>query len=540
MAKRLFFKIISILLAANCLAQPYETYIKSFDPNPQFPYGYDNSSNIWSIDGYIYVTNLYGDSSGINRQTQIFKIDANSKEIVKRINLPAPQMDIAGSGRGGYCITADKHILLTGEWRDYANTRMRTFIAKLDKDLNIDWINYYPDQFEFHAYGDAVAETPSGDILLYLTEGKPYTLTNPWVSGENVTRILKTDALGNVLFNKIVADTFFQTVGYGHLSRMVDGNYLLSSQLVGLNYNDPNPNLGTFQYNALLHKIDENANTIWSRLVNYSTFLLQEPTSIALPGGGGAVMWSRDTFGAPAEVVSNFLELNCLDPEGHTLWRHAWLDQSSRYIYRIISAANGDILGVGAYTIGFPSKGKAVIFRTTQDGEMLWERHYSDSIQRPWSYFTEMFDICELADGRIAATGVVLDTNSVGLFNPNIGILVVGADGCIEPGCTGVDQFTTGTFETVINSTPLPQLVCFPNPASNFVSIQRPPGILSASNKQILRAYNSQGAFIANVTWREGANMCQLDVNNWSPGVYQLVLWEGNRPILSGKISVNH
>jgi hypothetical protein len=528
--------MVSLLCFAKSLAQPFDTYLKSFDPNPQFPYGYDNSNNIWSIDGYLYVTNLYADASGNNRQTQILKIDSNTREILKQINLEGPQIDIASSGRGGYCLTADNHILLTGEWRDYANTRMRTFIAKLDKDLNLVWINFYPSLFEYHVYGDAIAETPTGDIMLYMTEGKPVSQSDPWQSGESWIRILKTDAVGDVLFNKVVADTFFQTVGYGHLSRMEDSNYLLSSQLVGLDYYDPL--LGLFRYNALLYKIDGDANPIWSRLVNYSAFLLQEPTSIALPGGGGAVMWSRDTFGAPVEVKSSFQELNCLDSEGHTLWRHGWLDQSLRYFYRIISAVNGDILGVGAYKND--GKGKAVIFRATQQGEVLWERHYSDSIQRPWSPYMEMLDICELVDGRIAATGVVFDTNAVGSLNPNIGVLVVGSDGCLEPGCTGITQYITGTFEPFSNSSQLPQLLCSPNPASDFTSVKLPSEIGPTLHMQILRAYNSKGILIADMPWIEGSREYQVDVKGWSQGVYQLLFCVDRRPLFSGKIIVQH
>jgi len=293
---RFFSALLGLFVYIGCIAQPSETYLKAFDPNPQNMYLFDHSANIWSIDNYIFLTNAYGE--GLHREAQIFKINADTREVIKVIKMVGPQVDFGFSIRGGYCLTSDKHILLTGEWRDYVNTRMRTFIAKLGKDLNVVWINYYPDLFEFHVYGDAVAETPTGDILLYMTEGKPVSASEPWHVAESWIRILKTDATGNVLLNKIIPDTFRLAVGYGHLSRMDDGNYLLSSQLVGLNYYHPNPLLGLFRNNALLHKIDEDANPIWSRLVNYSKFILQEPTSIALPGGGGAVMWSRDTFGA--------------------------------------------------------------------------------------------------------------------------------------------------------------------------------------------------------------------------------------------------
>lgn len=539
MYRRLYFAILGLLACSVGIAQPSGTYLESINPNPQYWYNYDHSANIWTIDNHIYITNAYGE--GLDREAQIFKIDANTREIVKEIKMVGPQVDLIFSIRGGYCLTSDEHILLTGEWRDYVNTRMRTFLAKLDKDLNVVWVNYYPDLFEYHVYGDAVVETPTGDILLYMTEGKPSPVHGPWIVGEGWIRILKTDAMGGVLLNKIIPDTFKQAVGYGHLSRMEDGNYLLSSQLVGLNYYHPNPLLGLFRYNALLHKIDEDANPIWSRLVNYSTSgLLQEPTSIALPGGGGAVMWSRDTFGAPLGVKPSFQELNCIDSEGNTIWRHGWLDQSLRYFYRIVTAANGDILGVGAHTTGLPNKGKAVIFRATQDGEIIWERHYSDSIQRPWSPLTEMFDICELADGRLAATGIVFDTNAVGTLNPNIGLLVVGADGCLEPGCTGVTQYVTGIFEPFAPAPQLPQLLCSPNPASDFISVKLPITFQDSPPSHMLRAYNSQGILVAEIPWNDLAQERQVQVRNWPFGIYQLLFWKEGNPLFSGKVIVQH
>jgi hypothetical protein len=499
-------------------------------------YQYDHSANIWNLGQYIYVTNLIADEN-YNRYSQIFKINSDTREIVNRIDLTGPQIDLACSGRGGYCLTFDQHILLTGEWRDYDNTRMRTFLMKLDKDLDLVWVNYFPDLFEYNAYGDAVAETPSGDILLYLSEGKSNS-SNPWISHEAWTRVVKTDADGNILLNKVIPDTFKQAIGYGHLSRMDDGGYLLSTQISWANYQHPNPILGTFQNNALLHKIDEEANPIWSRLVSYSKFVLQEPTSIALPGGGGAVMWSRDTFGAPAEINANFMELNVIDSEGNILKRHGWYDNVLRNFYRIVAAANGDILGAGVYYTGLPSKGKGVLYRASQDGEILWERHFSDSIQRPWAPFMELFDLCELADGRIAATGVVFDTNAVGSLNPNIGVLVVGADGCLEPGCTGATQYTISAKEPVLTKPALPQMVFSPNPASDitFVTIPEMPG--QKTSGYSLRAYDFQGRQVNETNWDGSGGPVQLDVGNWPSGAYQFLLWEGRSPVSSGKLIV--
>lgn len=536
MTKKAYILLCCLFYWALGPGQSNQTFLKMIDPNPQDISGYDNSNNIWSIGDHVYVSNLYGDASG-NRQTQIIKINSYTGEVVKQINLQGPQTDIACSSHGGYYITTDHHILLTGEWRDYEETRMRTFIAKLDTNLNINWVNYYPDLFEFHAYGDALLEMPSGDILLYLSEGIPISVNEPWVSGEAVLRIIKTDSLGNLIFNKILPDTFNQAVGYGDLSRMSDGHYLLSSKLVGLDYEDEL--LGLFRYNTLLFKIGEDGDVIWSTLVNYSkSGNLQQPTSTSLLDGGGGVMWSRDTFGAAPDIKLSFQELNIIDNGGNTIKRHAWLDLSLRYFYRIISAANGDILGVGAYLSQNDVKGKAVIFRASQTGELLWERHYSDSITRPWSPYMEMLDIFELADGRIATTGVVFDTNTVGSLNPNIGILIVDSEGCVTPGCTGVTQVITGSLEPVFKTLAFPQLLCMPNPGSNIIYIKCPDGLGSDDFSQNLIIYNMQGETISVHPWINASSLLEINVNNWDPGTYQLLLRSNNRPISSGKLVI--
>jgi hypothetical protein len=145
-----------------------------------------------------------------------------------------------------------------------------------------------------------------------------------------------------------------------------------------------------------------------------------------------------------------------------------------------------------------------------------------------------------LVDGRIAATGVVFDTNAVGSLNPNIGVLVVGSDGCLEPGCTGITQYITGTFEPFSNSSQLPQLLCSPNPASDFTSVKLPSEIGPTLHMQILRAYNSKGILIADMPWIEGSREYQVDVKGWSQGVYQLLFCVDRRPLFSGKIIVQH
>jgi hypothetical protein len=523
-----------LIACTNGLAQSYGTFLKSFDPNPQDTYVFDKGTNIWSIGNYLYVVNGFVNPKG-GRSQQLFKIDATTREIVKQISMEGPQGDIVVSERGGYCVTADEYVYLTGGWRDYVAMRMRTFVAKLDNDLNIDWVNYYPDLSSgLNVYGDAISETLSGGILLYLVEGNP-TVSNPWQSNPARLRIVKTDQSGQLIFNKIIPDTFNLTYGFGHLSRTDDGNFLLASNIYDIY---EHPIFGTYFYTAIVHKIDSNANPIWSRLINRNQFNIQAPISTTLTGGGGAVMWSRDTFASDPEISFEVNELHRLNSDGETLWTHEWNNKSIRYTYRIITANNGDILGCGAYS--HEGKGKTWLFRVTQDGDLLWERHYSDSIQRPWSPQLEMLDLCEMADGRIAAAGIVFDTTSVGSLNSNVGILVVDANGCLSPDCTGLNQYITGAFEPVLKSPSLPQLLCSPVPATDFVSVKLPYEIVGGQKKKLLNCYDVQGNLVSQINWEDSSAEQQIDVVNWLSGTYQLVFWAGRRPVFSGKIIVQH
>lgn len=159
---KIFFhlSLFLFLTTAHLLAQPV-TFLKVFDPNPQFSNVFDKRKNLWSIGENIFIDNGYLNLNN-DRVDQIFKIHANSREIVKQITIDGPQGDLAISSEGGYCITSDNHVLITGEWKDYVNTRMGTFLAKLDSNLHQVWIKFFPELPLSRYYGDGVAETVIG------------------------------------------------------------------------------------------------------------------------------------------------------------------------------------------------------------------------------------------------------------------------------------------------------------------------------------------------------------------------------------------
>lgn len=513
-------------------AQPGGTFITSFDPNPQNMFQADKGISIWSIGKYVYIINGFRKSGNGDRKNQLYMIDADTRQIVKELEFEGPQGDMTVTA---YWVASDGHILLTGEWLDKAaNFTMRMFLAKLTPDLEVVWINYYPDLSTNFLYSDGIAETADGDYIMSLAEGPPPA---PHATGE--LSVIKTDTSGTILLHKMLTDTFTETAGYGDIVPTDDGHFLVSSYAYGYYYH---PILGTYRDIAVLHKIDADANQLWTKSLNYAKFPLQEPKLVSLAGGGGAVAWMKDTLTNDPEIAWNFILLYGIDGDGNITWTYEWNKWPYKIIYGIKEANNGDILGTGFYGAGgLPNKGKGMLFRISDNGESIWERHYSDSLLRPWSPQLELLDVCEMQDGRIAATGIVFDYNGEGVpWNPNVVLLVIDSDGCFEPGCAGPTQYVTATSEPIFKFDNLPMLSVSPNPSSGPALISLPETLAAGSGAYELRCYAPNGQLLRRLDWPSGSPNLQID--DWQTnGICYIFLFDQRGyPVASGKILFHH
>jgi len=523
MTKLTFGCLIYFLLLLNLFGQQDTTYFYTFDPNPNIA---DKAANIWSLGNYLYVANAYVQNSG-GRAQQIFKIDASTREVVKSIALEGPYNDIGLSERGGYCITSDGYILVTGEWYSDSLNTTQMFLAKYDADLELQWINYFPGITSKNIWADAVAETTAGTYMVYYTQATsvnpPYTLT----------RVLATDTSGNLLFNKVVPDPFLYVRGYGSLVNTDDGHLLLSSWVYDIQNHPETPT------NVIIHKIDNQGNALWNRFFNFSFYDDQQPMCAAVPGGGGAVMWCKDTAWYDLVTVDhNFNVMHGFDTNGNLLLETEWHEPGAwRSVGRLITAANNDLLGSGFVHPGAPgSRGRGWLFRSSPQGEVLWERYYSDSLLRPWSPQLEFIDMCEMEDGRIAATGIAYDKNEQGWIRSIVVIMVFDENGCLEPGCEQTQYYLTSGFEPLFSLPPLPVLYPRPNPAVSSFVVPLPDGFSSLKNDLTLAAYDDSGREVLRM--RVADDQSTVHAGSWPAGVYQLVLLQGGKPMAGGKVVV--
>jgi hypothetical protein len=512
-------------------AQPGSTFITSFDPNPQNMFQADKGKAIWSIGKYVYVINGFVKNGNGDRKNQVFMIEADTRQIVKEIEFDGPQGDMAITA---YWITSDGYILLSGEWRDKAaNFTMRMFLAKLNPDLEIVWINYYPDLSANYLYSEGITETANGNYFLYLAEAPA---PEPHPTSE--LSVIKTDTSGNILMYKMLTDTFTQTAGYGDITPTDDGFFLISSYAIDYYYH---PVLGTYRYIAFLHKIDAEGNQLWTRSLNYAKINNQPPHSTSLAGGRGAVVWMKDTITVDPEIAWNFILLNGFDSDGNVTWTHEWNKWPYKIITRIKEASNGDIIGTGFYGAGgLPNKGKGMVFRLSDSGELRWERHYSDSLLRPWAPQMELLEVCEMEDGRIAATGLVFDYNGEGVpWNPNVVLLVVDSEGCLVPGCAGATQYVTATSEPIFKFDNLPALGFSPNPSSGPTLVSLPESLAAAGGAFELRCYAANGQLLERYDWSSGAPTIQVNDQRTDGLCYLFLFDKRGLPVASGKLLFN-
>ncbi|MGE5355290.1 MAG: hypothetical protein ACM3PT_03560 [Deltaproteobacteria bacterium] len=137
-------------------------------------------------------------------------------------------------------------------------------------------------------------------------------------------------------------------------------------------------------------KFDEDLNLIWNKTMN-SDLKSKATSHITDTGDGGFVIsWSFYRQDLPEEILKKH-KLNGLNPRtitrfdkyGQVMWSDTlWTKRygkgtlsPDRWIDKLITTRNGDIVGIGRYQDRKPEKKDyAYMFRYNADGRLLWEK----------------------------------------------------------------------------------------------------------------------------------------------------------------------
>lgn len=520
-------------------AQNESTFFGSFDPHINgldLPIA-DRGNIIFELKEHLLIRNGYVHPFTNKRVTNLLLIDKKTYEVVSQVEVIGPQGDMimtAGT------VLSDGKMVFTGEWLDSTTLLMHTFIAKYNLDLQLEWINLFPEfdslQIKYFSFG--ICETSEGDFLIGLTQ----TDSSLPTYDQQSLGLIKTDANGELIFNKVFLDTFDAMLGYGNLTPTDDDHFIISA----FSRRVINPS-GHFV--GLLHKIDTEGNIIWSQKELGDWFSTQVPLSTALPDGGAVMAYTRDSivYFEDGSWISLFNALFAYDKLGMPLWCQNWIHTDNTANTRFMNlslAKNGDVLGCGYWGRDGGKGTLGWLFRLNPEtGEPRWERHYSDSLNWPTIKKDPFlfWRILELEDKRLAITGWKIDStdhpDSADGLNSNILLMVLDSMGCLVPGCEGEDQVISSTEGwQVIQSTPLLALQVSPNPAKEHIFVQWPEGVPFSGRAYQLMAFDDLGRQI----WSGPChgNPQRIDTEKWPPGYVTLVCIQGGQPVASARILI--
>jgi hypothetical protein len=518
--KNLLVLCAGIFVCSSITLAQLPPLYKAIDPNPQNPYQSDGADNMFFMDSSYYISYGYFNPDWVV-ETGIIRLDTKG-DIKKSILIKEENISIGFSDGGAYHLTKDGYILFAGQSYDIKKQRQRVCLFKMTPQLQVVWTKYYGHP-ERDYYCTSVTETEDGRYLIYASDGYKNVNIN-WL------RLIATDTAGTLLWDRIIPDTFAWSAN-GNMIPTADGNLLFSAA----NYREEEDH-----YGCQIIKTNTEGQIIWRRSFPFMRFNIEEPLSTPMPDGGSVLMWAKDTsLWIPGVAGGELPVLRRYSPDGEWLWETGW-HRGYHRVLRIITAANGDIIGGGFRVPSFDTQDYAWMFRVNPEGRVLWNRFYSDSLQRPWT-FMGIYDLAETAEGDIVATGRVRDTIQGGDdVNSNPFFLRTGPDGCLNRNCSDSTQFITivkepgrgGLFGT------LPNLRVAPNPVRTTLYVTLPEG---KGGERHLEWYSLSGRRLQGLAL-SGDEAAQkalpVDVPPVPDGLYWLVLREAGQPVAKQSIII--
>ena len=384
------------------------------------------------------------------------------------------------------------------------STLYRPFVRKLDEEGDSIWIRYYDGPLKDSAID--IEQSPDGHLIVYNLGG---------VFGEysiiTVQKLHRDD--GSVIWEEEVeTGLFFPSAG--ELTVLQD-----SSIMLAYHYPAPDNHRG-----YAVSKLSPQGETLWTRRFSEGNTQQYAAFIEALPGGGVAVAWGKDSLNIPLQFKEIHYFLQRLNEDGQTEWEVFRRIGSPRKVYGMTVTENGDIVLCGLTFIwdGLNGTDHAWLARFSPQGEMRWERSYLSptSPEQSWGFQ----DVTEAPDGGLAMCGFITDTvpGSPGAINDNVWLAKVGPDGCLTPGCQDTIIYITSTREAEGGPAQIKEVFfrAFPNPASGPLQVQFYNPVRYRSAR--LRVFNMQGQQLWQAPLRKGDQELEIPAGQWASGLYLL------------------
>jgi hypothetical protein len=262
----------------------------------------------------------------------------------------------------------------------------------------------------------------------------------------------------------------------------------------------------------------------------------RQPNAFEIHFNGSYLFTQHDDQSDPFQIRDNPYIYH-VDTAGVLKWIHqiypSDLFRNRITVEEMTIAKNGDILLVGDALIWndqwnnfYPSRG--YIARINYEGEMLWEKYIFDRYENGSPRESFLFDIVEMEDGSIAATGI--QDRIQGEPWADMWLVKLSPDGCLNtPNCSDTLDISV-PVEEIEN-----QLIDFnisPNPSNGFFIFEfRNP--FAITNDLELLIYNEQGHIL---TKQNFSTSVEIDLSPQPSGMYFYSILNNTQILDSGKL----
>ncbi|MBK0402236.1 T9SS type A sorting domain-containing protein [Adhaeribacter sp. BT258] len=207
-------------------------------------------------------------SKGLN-DFWLIKIDATGNKLWDKV-IGGDNQDhlfsMSQTSDGGYILGGNSNSGISGDKNQKNQGENDVWIVKTDASGNVIWDKTFGGKLDEHLF--AVQETPEGDFILGCNSRSPASGDKTEESrGNQDFWVIKTDAFGNKIWDR----TFGGPEGESLLSLIVtsDGNYLLGGgSASGISSDKSAPAMGFYDYWVI--KVDKAGNKIWDKTLGGS------------------------------------------------------------------------------------------------------------------------------------------------------------------------------------------------------------------------------------------------------------------------------
>ena len=242
--------------------------------------------------------------------------------------------------------TSDGGFLITGSTTSYGAGSNDAYLVKTDANGNMQWQKTYGGPLNESAC--MVCKTSDSGYAIMCT-------TNSYGAGGNDFWLLKTDANGNLQWNKTYGGTGVDN-GY-QVYQTASGGYIL--------FGETN-SFGAGGYDLWVVKTDAAGNMQWNKTYGATSNDMASMLILAADGGYAVASWSTSFGGYKAWLVKT-------DSSGNMLWNKTYSLGAASWANTAIQTADGGYAMIG---VTVTTRRDAWLVKTDSSGNMLWNKTY--------------------------------------------------------------------------------------------------------------------------------------------------------------------